>query len=103
MLRRATLRCTSRLAPVIETLSLLAPGDALPPRSSALVLLDGRGYEAGLFTRVAREVVAGPGVLCETTDAGPVFRVAHADALEAIHHVDARVLFFAATDTDVKT
>ncbi len=88
---------------MIETLSLLAPGDAPPAGRRALVLLDRRGYEAGLFTRVAREVIAGPGVLCETADAGPVFRVAHAESLGHGAQLDAHVLFFAATDTDVKT
>lgn len=88
---------------MIETLSLLAPGDARPAGRRALVLLDGRGYEAGLFTRVAREVIAGPSVECETTDSGPVFRVAYGEGLKPGTQLDAHVLFFAGTDTDVKT
>ncbi len=88
---------------MLDSLTLLAPGDARPAGRSALVLLDRRGYEAALFTRVAREVIAGPGIECETSDAGPVFRVGHAEVLEVGVRLDAHVLFFAATDTDVKT
>lgn len=88
---------------MIELLSLLAPGDARPAGRRALVLLDGRSYEAALFTRVAREVIAGPGVVCETTHAGPAFRVAHAEGLGRGAQLHAHGLFFAATDTDVKT
>jgi hypothetical protein len=82
---------------------LLAPGDPRPPGRRALVLLDARPYDANVFTRIAREVVAGPGVLCETTATGTAFRVAHPDALGPSNALDAHVLFFAATDTDVKT
>ncbi len=88
---------------MLDSLTLLAPGDARPVGRPALILLDRRGYKASLFTRVARDVIAGPGIDCETAAAGPVFRVAHADALDFGARLDAHVLFFAATDTDVKT
>lgn len=88
---------------MIDSLALLAPGDPRPSGRSALVLLDGRSYDAAMFARIAREVEAGPGVLCESTDAGPIFRVAHAENLGSASTLDAHVLFFASTDTDVKT
>jgi len=88
---------------VIDSLSLLAPGDSRPPGKCAVVLLDARGYDAAMFARVAREVEAGPGVVCETAPTGPAFRLAHPEALGATHALDAHVLFFASTDTDVKT
>ena len=88
---------------MIDVLELLAPGDARSAGGRALILLDARTYDASLFARVAREVRAGPGVTCETTSTGTRYRVAHAEQVAPKPHVDAHVLFFVATDTDVKT
>jgi hypothetical protein len=88
---------------VIDRLTLLAPGDALPADGCALVLLDDRVYGAELFAPVAREVNGGPGVECETGDFGPTFRLRHPELGGTGQARDAHVLFFVGTDTDVKT
>ncbi len=88
---------------MIESLAVLAPGDPRPSGSRALVLLDARAYDETIFSRIAREVSAGPGVLCETTHTGSAYRLAHPDVLGSATAIDAHALFFAATDTDVKT
>lgn len=88
---------------MIDRLRLLAPGDAHHPGQPAVVLLDDRNYEAELFASIAREVDSGPGVECVPSDTGPAFRVRHPEALATDRQIDAHVLFFAATDTDVRT
>ncbi len=88
---------------MIDRLALLAPGDPRPHAGPALVIVDGRSYGAELFAPIAREVSAGPGVECESRETGPVFRLRHPESLESVRQLDAHVLFFVGTDTDVKT
>lgn len=88
---------------MLDKLTLIAPGEQRPPGCPSLVLLDGRDYPAELFAPVARETVAGPGIDCRTGETGPVFRLARPESLDAVQRIDAHVLFFVGTDTDVKT
>lgn len=88
---------------MLDKLALLAPSDTPHPGVPALILLDGRDYGAELFSPVAREVVSGEGVECVPSPMGPAFRLRHPETLEAVHRLDAHVLFFVETDTDVKT
>jgi hypothetical protein len=88
---------------MIEKLTLLAPGDPRPAEGPSLVLLDDRAYPAELFAPVAREVDAGRGIECYSSETGPEFRLNHPQLVNSVRQLDAHALFFVDTDTDVKT